>query len=219
MEKLKKNAYYTVFSASQFLGAKEIIKSMPVFYNRVYFSSKYINILYSEETDETFENITLLADIADAPSLRQIIKNNFLYVSEWDSINYTENNKDYGFSFLAANIKFILMLFEKTEEGYTIYSYDAVTGNCFTTKLSSQLEKFMQTTITNEGEIIRTCDFSVEYMNEKNTQYFLAPRKDTSNIAVIESSGGFTKVNALIFIIIIVMCVLAVILAINFVNR
>lgn len=218
MEKLGKNAYYTVFSASQFLGAKEIIKSMPVFYNRVYFSSKYANILYSEETDETFENVTLLADVSDVASLRQIIKNNFLYVSEWDSINFTDN-KDYGFSFLAANIKFILMLFEKSDEGYTIYSYDAVTGNCFTTKVPAQLEKFMQTTITNEGEIIRTCDFSIEYMNEENTQYFLAPRKDRSNIAVIESSSGFTKVNVLIFIIIIIMCILAVILAISFVNR
>ena len=217
MEKLSKNSYYTVFSASQFLGAKEIIKSMPVFYNRVYFSSKYANILYSNETDETFENVTLLADIADVRNLRQIIKNNFLYISTWDSLTYTDD-KDYGFSFLAANIMFILILFERTDDGYTIYSYDAITGNCFTTKVHGKLEKFMQTIVTEQGEIIRTCDFGIEYMSEENTTYFLAPKKDKSNIAVIEENAGFIKTNSIVLITIVALCIFAIVFAYFLVN-
>ena len=37
----KKYSYYISFDTQIFLSAKELLKSMPTFYNRVYFSIKY----------------------------------------------------------------------------------------------------------------------------------------------------------------------------------
>ena len=214
--KMRKNTYYIKFNGEQLLGAKEILKSMPIFFNRVYFSSKYAGVLYGKDLNGTFENVTLLAYKSDAQSLRQIIKNNFLYIYEWDSVNFLEK-RDFGFSFLAGNIKFIVMFFEQTDEGYTVYSFDSMTGNCFTTKMKTKTEDFLKSSINPTGEIIRTCDFNIEYMNDNNTEYFLAPKKEQT-MAVFESSSGFTKNHIIIIILVIALSIIAIDFAVNLVN-
>ena len=185
-------------------------------YNRVYFSSKYINVLYDNTSEEFFENVSLLAQKEDLNSLRQIIKTNFLYINEWDSINYVEEGDDYGFSFIAGKIKFIVMPFQELDEGYKILSYDATAGTCFETSLKTDKKVFFNTIVNDSGEIIKTCDFNIEYMNESNTKHFVAPKK--ANIAVVESSSGFVKHNILIIIIIVFLCVCSVIFASKMVN-
>ena len=211
MDNNAKKTYYTSFSTQQLLGAKEILKSMPMLYNRVYFSSKYANVLYDNTSEEFFENVSLLAPSSDLNSLRQIIKTNFLYINEWDSINFTDNSEDYGFSFIAGKIKFIVMPFDEIEDGYKVYSYDAVTGNCLETTLKTDKKVFFNTIINDNGEIVKTCDFNIEYMNEKNTKHFIAQKK--ANLAVVESNSGFVKHNILILVIVLFLCVCSVIIA------
>ena len=217
MENNSRRTYYTSFSTQQFLGAKEILKSMPLLYNKVYFSSKYANVLYDNTSEEFFENVSLLALKEDLNSLRQIIKTNFLYINEWDSINFTENAEDYGFSFIAGKIKFIIMPFEEKDEGYNILSYDATEGTCFETNLKTDKKVFINTIVNDSGEIVKTCDFNIEYMNEKNTKHFVAAKK-AQPIAVVESNSGFVKQNILVIILIIFCCICSIFIASNMVN-
>lgn len=103
MEKNNKYSYYATFPTHVFLGAREILKSMPAFYNGIYFSTKYANALWNGESEDVFSNITILTEQENVEKLRNIIKSNFLYLSEWDSVRFT-NGDDYGFSFIVGNI-------------------------------------------------------------------------------------------------------------------
>lgn len=186
---INKNTYYLDFTTTQFLAGKEILKSMPVFYNRIYFCKKYANALWSGDKEEHFSNIAVIANEIDLPNLRQIIKNNFLHISNWDSLKYTE--KDFGFSFIAGNLKFIVMPFKEIDTGYEIKSYDTDSGTCTTTNLEVNKEFFLDTSINENGEIVRSCDFNLEDISEQNSKKFIAEKKVQSQVAVYDSSSGY----------------------------
>lgn len=192
---VKKYSYYTTFTTSIFLGAKELLKSMPAFYNKVYFSIKFAKALWGSDTEEAFNNVTLLADAKDLAILRQIIKTNFLYISDWDSTKFTDKG-DYGFSFIAGNIKYIILPFTEFDEGYMIRSYDVDTGNCYDTKITCDKELFLDATMNSSGEIIRIADFSLEYMTDANTTVEKAPKKAQQQaMATYTPQSGYAFVN------------------------
>lgn len=206
----KKYSYYLSFTTEIFLGAKELLKSMPTFYNSVYFSSKFARALWSGDVEETFINVTLLAEEKNIPSLRQIIKTNFLYLAEWDSLRFTDN-EDYGFSFIAGNIKYIVLPFVEIETGYRIRSYDVDTGNCYETNLSCDKKYFLDSSMKENGEFIRVADFNLEYMNDSNTKVFLAPKKAQSqNMATFTASGGYALTNLIAIIMLSIVSVATV---------
>lgn len=208
---VNKNAYYLNFDTTQFLGAKELLKSMPTFYNRVFFCSKYGNALWTGEIEEHFSNITMLCKEEDVELLRQIIKNNFLYIANWDSVKFVEKF-DYGFSFIGGNIKFVVVPFKEQEEGYRIRSYDVDTGMCFETIINKNKEFFLDTSINSQGEIIRICDFNVEEIDDSNTTKKMAEKKLQPEMAVYNNSGYAAK-NIILGIIILVLCIGTVFLA------
>lgn len=212
---VKKYSYYLSFSTQIFLGAKELLKSMPAFYNKVYFSTKYARALWSGDMEETFTNVTLLTEQANIATLRQIIKTNFLYIGEWDSIKYTENGNEFGFSFIAGNIKYVLMPFVEIETGYVIRSYDVDTGKCYETILNRDKQNFLSSSIKENGDIIRTCDFNLEYMTDANTRVTLAQKKaQIQNMATFTaSSGGYAFVNLIAILLIGVLGVATVYLS------
>lgn len=185
---VNKNSYYLDFPLEKFLAGKELLKSMPMFFNRVYFCKKYANALWNGESSEHFSNIALVANIDDVKSLRGIIKNNFLYLSNWDSLNNT-NKADYGFSFIAGNIKYIVMLYDETENGYQIKSYDVDSGKCSVTDLEVDKKFFLDSSINANGEFVRTCAFNLEDINESNTTSFIAEKKIEPKMALYDNKG------------------------------
>lgn len=196
----KKYAYYVNFSTEMLVGAKELLKSMPAFYNRVYFSTKYASAIWSGDKEEYYSNVTLLTEEANIETLRQIIKNNFLYIGEWDSVRFTDK-ADYGFSFIGGNIKYILMPFKETSEGYMIRSYDVDTGDCYETNVSVDKKYFLDVSMKDNGEFVRICDFNLEYMNDSNTKKERAPKKSGPELVMYNSKGSVMTNMILIILI------------------
>lgn len=185
---VNKNAYYLDFTVEKFLAGKELLKSMPMFFNRVYFCKKYANALWYGESKKHFSDIALVADAEIMDSLREIIKNNFLYIKDWDSINSTED-EDYGFSFIAGNIKYIVMPYDEIENGYIIKSYDVNSSECKTTTLETNKKFFLDSSINSNGEFVRTCLFDIEDANDTNSKSFIAEQKKEPTMAIYENKG------------------------------
>ena len=200
---VQKNAYYTSFDNEKFIGAKELLKRMPIFYNKVYFASNHANTLWSNDREETFSNITLLCKKEDITSLRQIIKNNFLYINDFDSLKYGET--DFGFSFIGANILFIVAPFEEIEQGYIIRSFDYINDMCSETTLNTNKETFLVSSINELGEIIKICDFKLADMTETNTKKIPIKRKQEPEMIVYDKKG-YAMTNAISLISITLVC-------------
>lgn len=212
-----KNAYYINFSTVQFLGGKELLKSMPTFFNRVYFTHKYGNALWDGEKEEVFSNIAMICRAEDIDMLRNIIKNNFLYLGDWDSIRFTEKG-DYGFSFIAGNLKYILMPFREIDNGYNIRYYDVDTGECFDADLEKNKSFFLDSSINNNGDFVRTCDFDIEEIDETNSKKFIAEKKIQPEMAVYTSNRGYAITNMYVGIIVFALCLFAVVTAYIFIK-
>lgn len=186
---ITKYTYYLDFTTEEFLAAKEILKKMPVVYNNIYFCKKYANALWSGEKEEHFKDIVMICKEELIANIRQIIKSNFLYIQGWDSLKFGWN-EDYGFSFIAGNIKFTVLPFIETEDGYIIKSYDTESTYCSTTTLKTKKQFFLDASINENGEFVRTCEFNMEDINGENTQKKLPPEKETPNVAVYEDNKG-----------------------------
>lgn len=209
----KKYSYYISFDTSIFLSAKELLKSMPTFYNKVYFSIKYARAIWSGDKEETFTNVTLLAKSEEMDILRQIIKNNFLYINEWDSTRYT-TKADYGFSFIGGNVKFVLMPFDEMENGYYVRSYDVDTGNCYDTTITCDKRYFLSTSMNDTGEFIRICDFNLEYMTDANTKVERAPKKaEQQQMVTFIPNGGYAFINLIAIMLLTLVSVATVYLS------
>lgn len=212
MEASNKNSYYATFTTQMFLGAKELLKSMPTFYNRIYFSTKYANALWTGDKEETFSNVTILTENANIESLRQIIKNNFLYIGEWDSLKFTDN-EDYGFSFIGGNIKYILMPFTETPNGYLVRSYDVDTGNCFETDYICDKQYFLDVSMKENGDFVRVCDFNLEYITNQNSKVKMAPKKAQPQLVTINSNKGYALANTILILMISLLSVATVLVS------
>lgn len=208
----KKYSYYVNFTTEMFLAAKELLKSMPAFYNKVYFSSKFASALWSGDKEEMYTNVTLLIEAENMETIRKIIKANFLYIGDWDSIKFTEKG-DYGFSFIAGNIKYIVLSFAETENGYHIRSYDADTGDCYDTDMIVDKKFFLDVSMKENGEFIRTCDFNLEYINDQNSKKFRAEKKALPQMVTINTNGGYAMTNMYLIMLITLASMLMVWLA------
>lgn len=206
---VKKYSYYVSFTTTMFLGAKELLKSMPTFYNKIYFSTKYAGALWSGDKEETFESITILTENENINALRQIIKNNFLYIGDWDSTKFTDK-ADYGFSFIGGNIKYILMPFMEVEDGYIVRSYDADSANCYETHYACDKKYFLDTSMKNNGEMVRICDFNLEYMTDANTTVTKAEKKAGPQMVTYQGNSGHALINMLAIMLISLLSIATV---------
>ena len=213
---INKYAYYLDFTTSELLAGKEILKKMPIVFNNVYFCKKYANALWSGEKEEHFKDITMICNANVISNIRQIIRSNFLYIQGWDSLKYAGND-DYGFSFIAGNIKFTVMPFIETKDGYVIKSYDTETTDCRTTTLNTDKKFFLDASMNDNGEFVRTCAFNIEDMNDENTEKKLPPKKETLKYAVYEDNKGhvLASANYVISIIVVLVVILWFILIIS----
>ena len=205
--------YYLDLTLQQFLAGKELLKSMPLFFNTVYFCKKYANALWNGMTNEVYHDIAMIIKKSDIDRARQVIKNNGLHISNWDSLKYTSKG-DFGFSFIAGNIKYIVMPFEEIESGYMIYSYDVNTMECTTTTINANKNLFLDVSVTENAEFVRTCDFNIEDINESNSSKFVAEKKQPA-MAVYNSNSGKVNMNIPIFLIVIGLSALTVYIALT----
>ena len=185
---------------------------MPAFYNGIYFSTKYANALWNGESEDVFSNITILTEQENVEKLRNIIKSNFLYLSEWDSVRFT-NGDDYGFSFIVGNIKFILMGFKETADGYIVRSYDVDQGDCYETHLVVDKKYFLDVSIRENGDIVRVCDFNLEYINNGNSKKFRAEKKAGPEMLVYKNNSGYALANMYLYMIVLALCIIVVLFA------
>lgn len=202
-------AYYSHFDTSILIAAKELLKSMPALYTRIYFSTKYVNALLNEDTGEEFINVTVLTEMENVNMLRNIIKTNSLYIYEWDSLKYSEG-EEFGFSFIAGNVKYVLLPFTETETGYHIRSYDVDTNDCYETNLNVDKKYFKNVSILDNGDFIRTADFNLEYINESNSVKFKAAKKEGPELIVVEDKKGYALMNMYILGLIAIMSIFVV---------
>lgn len=203
-----KYAYYATFPTNILLAAKELLKSMPAFYNNIYFSTKYANALWNGESDDIFANVTILTEVDKIDKLRNIIKSNFLYINDWDSLRNT-NGEDYGFSFIAGHVKYILLTFRETPEGYVVRSYDADRGDCYETTISVDKKYFLDVSMKENGEFVRICDFNLEYINNNNSKKFRAQKKAEPEM-IIYKKEGYAITNMYLLFLLAVICLLVV---------
>ncbi len=211
-----KYAYYATFPADVLLAAKEILKSMPAFYNNIYFSTKYANALWNGESDDVFANVTILTEEEKIGKLRSIIKSNFLYLSDWDSLKNT-NGEEYGFSFIAGHVKYILLTFREIPEGYVIRSYDVDHGDCYETTISVDKKYFLDVSMRENGDIVRICDFNLEYINNNNSKKFRAQKKAEPEM-IIYKREGYATTNMYLIMILALTCLLVVWVAYCFIK-
>lgn len=212
-----KYAYYATFPTQVLLAAKELLKSMPAFYNNIYFSTKYANALWNGESEDIFANITILTEAEKVDRLRTIIKSNFLYISDWDSLKNT-NGEDYGFSFIAGHVKYILLTFRETRDGYVVRSYDADSGDCYeTTLVNVDKRYFLDVSMRENGELVRICDFNLEYINNENSKKFRASKKDGPEMLIYKKEG-YALTNMYLLLILALVCILVVWIAYTFIK-
>lgn len=204
-------SYYLRFGINELLSSREILKSMPVVYNNLYYTTEYATALWDGEGDATFENVIVLCDVSLIDKIRQIIRNNFLYVPKWDSIRFTDN-EDYGFTFIVGRVKYILGTFSKTNKGYHIKLFDVNTGICTDTDLPDNNDSFLNSSLNDSGEFIRTCQFDVKYMTDENTKKKYARKKDELEVATVDTKG-YAMVNAILLTVIAAASIVAVVLA------
>ena len=210
---LNKNSYYSDFTIEKFLAGKELLKSMPMFFNRVYFCKKFANALWNGASSKHFSNIAMIASEDDISSLRTIIKNNFLYMSDWDSLNMT-NKGDFGFSFIAGNIKYIVMTYDEIEDGFVIKSYDVDSKTFKTTTLETDKNFFLDSSINDSGEFVRTCAFDMEDMTEENTEVFTEGKKEESSATIYDNKGyALNTVQYLLVFMIVVLVIVWLLMA------
>lgn len=214
----KQRAYYAHFNTSILIAAKELLKSMPALYTRVYFSSKYLNALLNSADDEEFINVTILTEQENMTMMRNIIKTNSLYISDWDSLKYTDG-EDFGFSFIAGNVKYVLLPFTETDTGYYIKSYDVDTNECYETNMSIDKKYFKDVALMDNGDFVRTADFNLEYINENNTRKFKAAKKDQPELIIVEDKRGYALTNMYILSVIAIACIFIVWLCIYIINH
>lgn len=204
-------SYYLNFGINELLSANEILKSMPVVYNSIYYTTPYTNALWTGEGSETFENVVVFCKDTNVNKIRQIIKNNFLYVPKWDSLKFTDN-EDYGFSFIVGKVKYILGIYIETNTGYHLKLYDCNSGVCVDTNIVSDKSSFLDTSLNENGDFVRTCQFKLSDMTDANTTKKMARGKIHLETATVDTSG-YTLVNTMLIMLIVVMSIIAVMLA------
>ena len=87
-------------------------------------------LLLNENSNRLHDDIDCICMLEDINELRNIIKQTKYYNSEWDSLNYAKDNKDYGFEFKINGVPVGIYPFSYSKNILLQYTFDPYTKNC-----------------------------------------------------------------------------------------
>ena len=189
-------------SSEELVGAKEVLKSMPDFYKKVYFPSLYIDEITSSDS-KIHDSILVLAKRRDLNFLRGYLQRVFLYRKELDSLEYKE--EDFGFSFIINNIKFVVGAIVNNEDKLTIKLFDTKEKEGILYDYKNPVS--LLDSITNElDEKIKICNIDMEDFDKNSYR-----DKPVVQEMVVESTTGKISTAVLIGLIIVAIVINVVI--------
>jgi len=148
-------------------------------------------ILLNEESGRMHDDIDTVCRMQDMEALRELFKNEGLYMPEWDSRTYAKDGKDYGFEIKIDGVPIGIYPFEYKEKKLFQYTYDPYNHYC---KIKSMKLEHIEDYITqyngNDGQTYDTV--TLEFLKKlKDTN----PRpKDVVDSKKIESIGIRQKI-------------------------
>lgn len=143
-------------------------------------------ILLNEDSGRMHDDIDTVCRMQDMEALRELFKNEGLYMPEWDSRTYAKDGKDYGFEIKIDGVPIGIYPFEYKEKKLFQYTYDPYNHYC---KIKSMKLEHIEDYITqyncNDGQTYDTV--TLEFLKKlKDTN----PRpKDVVDSKKIESIG------------------------------
>lgn len=185
-------------SSEELVGAKEVLKSMPDFYKKVYFPSLYIDEI-SNQDHKMHDSILVLAKRRDLNYLRGYLQRMFIYKKELDSLEYKE--EDYGFSFIINNIKYVVGSIVNKEEKIIIKLFDTNDKEGIIYDYSNPTDLFDSFTSEVE-ERIKICNLDMEDFNKNSYR-----DKPVVQEIVVENTAGKISTAVLIGLIIVAVVI------------
>ena len=185
-------------SSEELVGAKEILKSMPDFYKKVYFPSLYIEEI-SKHDYKLHESILVLAKRRDLNYLRGYLQKMFIYREDLDSLNYKE--EDYGFSFIINNIKFVVGAIVNKEEKIIIKMFDTNEKEGIIYDYSNPTD-LLDSFTSEVEERIKICNLDMEDFNKNSYR-----DKPVVQEMVVENTAGKISTAVLIGLIIVAVVI------------
>lgn len=125
MESNSKKTYKEVLNIVKKLEKIENLKEL------FYFSGEVVPFLIlSEESGNSYTNLNFICENENMNKIRDILKNNKLYESSFDSKVIFDIDDDYGFSFEIDNFLINVCPFQSSLDGIVQRTYNCVTGEC-----------------------------------------------------------------------------------------
>ena len=87
-------------------------------------------IILNEDSGRMHDDIDTICRMQDIEGLRELLKNEGLYMSEWDSKTYANDGKDYGFEIKIDGVPIGIYPFEYKENMLVQYTYDPYNHYC-----------------------------------------------------------------------------------------
>lgn len=87
-------------------------------------------LLLNQDSNRLHDDIDTICHLEDISKLREIFKKEGLYISEWDSITYAKDKKDYGFEMKIDGVPFGIFPFTYQDGEILQYSYDPYNKQC-----------------------------------------------------------------------------------------
>ena len=87
-------------------------------------------IILNEDSGRMHDDIDTICRMQDIEDLRELFKNEGLYMSEWDSKTYANDGKDYGFEIKIDGVPIGIYPFEYKENMLVQYTYDPYNHYC-----------------------------------------------------------------------------------------
>ena len=198
--------YYKNVSSDNLLSAKEILKSMPRFYHKIYFSASLIDAM-SGETN-TYENVYIFAKEKDMDFLRNEIKKNYLYHEGLDSKSFKDT--DYGFSFAIGYMKYVLGVIYSDEDYTYIKLFDSKNKEGITKKYENNFNLVYSFKNENNDKI-RICDINNGLVIDDKKEKLYEEPLELSNPTLLQSYG-FSSIKMIVSIITIIAALIIIII-------
>lgn len=149
-------------------------------------------LLQNEDSGRLHDDIDTICKRNDIDKLRQVFIDVGLYNQEWDSKNFSDDGKDYGFEMKIDGVPFGIFPFEYDEDSKTIiqYSADPYMKVCKTKTIPIQeISDYIMTYRGLDGKVYDT--MSLEYI--KLTKDNAGRPKDVIDSKKIEETGLLRK--------------------------
>ena len=154
---------------------------------KLYISGGTVPYLISgEDSNRKHGDIDTVCQLEDMNLIRQVLKDNKMYVEEDDSMTQTVNGRDFGLETIINGVRVGIYPFLKTNYGVIQYSYDSENKYCKSIKVALEsLDDFVTTYQGADKSFYDT--MTLEFI--RKTKEAVGREKDIYDIAKIDKIG------------------------------